>query len=118
MRGTAEGVTFDDIASLLEDATMGDRIVRKFATWADFLDDRGYQRGLVLGRIHGRTQGLAEGREEAFAKLRTMLKRQLARRFGTLPDALVISIDQAAEADIEHWMDRVVDAASLDAVFG
>jgi hypothetical protein len=102
------GATFDEIESLLEGSTMGERIVRKFATWADFLEDRGMKRGLEQGR--------EEARDEILGKLRAVFKRQLVRRFGDVPDSIGIRIDQAAEADIERWMERVVDAGSVDAV--
>jgi hypothetical protein len=45
------------------------------------------------------------------------LKRQLIKRFQTLPVSIAARIDQAPEADIERWADRLLDARSLDAVF-
>jgi predicted transposase YdaD len=107
-----DGATFDEIESLLEGSAMGERIVRKYATWADFLEDRGLQRGLAQGREEGREQG----REEVLGKLRIVFKRQLVTRFGALPDSIGIRIDQAPEADIERWMERVVNAPNVDAV--
>jgi hypothetical protein len=42
----------------------------------------------------------------------------LTRRFGALPDWASARL-QAAHADqLEQWADRVLDAATLEAVFG
>jgi hypothetical protein len=49
--------------------------------------------------------------------MRELLKRQLIKRFQTLPVAIAARIDQATEADVERWADRLLDAGSLDAVF-
>lgn len=46
-----------------------------------------------------------------------VLKRQLARRFGPLPDALLQRIDSAPREHLELWLDRILEAASLDEVF-
>ncbi|MEI8303237.1 MAG: Rpn family recombination-promoting nuclease/putative transposase [Burkholderiales bacterium] len=59
-------------------------------------------------------QGRQEGRQEGEALL---LQRQLARRFGPLPPAVVERIASATPAQLEQWGDRVLDAASLEAVF-
>jgi hypothetical protein len=98
------GVSFDDIEALLEGTTMGERFVRKYATWADAIEDKGMQRGL------------AQAREEAVEKLRFLLKRLLQQRFGDLPPLVVVRLDQAAEADLERWIERVVNAGTVEAV--
>jgi hypothetical protein len=90
------------IENLLESEAMGERYQRKFATWADYLEDQ------------GRQKGLAEGRAQA---LRETLKRQLVHRFGSLPEALQATIDQAAVETLERWIDRAFEAATCEAVF-
>jgi Arc/MetJ-type ribon-helix-helix transcriptional regulator len=90
------GVTFDEIEALLEGKAMGERFVRKYATWADALRD--------------------EGRKESIEIVRTALKRLLARRFGEVPAAAVARIDEATGNELERWFDRVLDAGSVDAV--
>ena len=47
-----------------------------------------------------------------------MLERQLQRRFGRLPPATARRLDGASQADLEAWADNVLDADSLDEVFG
>ena len=59
-------------------------------------------------------RGIEKGIERGEAML---LQRQLARRFGILPDTLLERIAQASKIDIEQWGDRILEAASLDDVF-
>ena len=55
-----------------------------------------------------------EGRQEG---VRAVLERLLFRRFGELPQAVGEQLGGAAEAELESWADRVLDAAKLDDVF-
>ncbi len=63
--------------------------------------------GVQKGRQEGRQEG------EAFA-----LQHLLARRFGAIPPEMVARIAGAPREEIERWLDRVLDARSLDDVFG
>jgi predicted transposase YdaD len=65
-------------------------------------------------RIEGWAQGLAEGRSQA--KAETLL-RQLQKRFGDIPAATQKRILAARTADLDRWLDRVLDAETLAAVF-
>jgi hypothetical protein len=56
----------------------------------------------------------ARGRREGE---RIALVRLLERRFGALPAALSARVAGANEQVIERWLDRVLDATSLDDVF-
>lgn len=47
----------------------------------------------------------------------TALTRLLTRRFGALPSALSMRLQSATQAQIETWLDRILDANSLDDVF-
>jgi len=60
-------------------------------------------------------QGVQKGRQEgeAFA-----LQHLLARRFGAVPPEMVSRIAGAPREEIEMWLDRVLDAHSLEDVFG
>ena len=62
-----------------------------------------------------REEGMQRGRVEGE---RTVLERQLQRRFGRLPPATARRLDGASQADLEAWADNVLDADSLDEVFG
>ncbi|WP_432280348.1 DUF4351 domain-containing protein [Rivihabitans pingtungensis] len=46
------------------------------------------------------------------------MQRQLTRRFGELSAAQQARLAAATPAQLETWGDRVLDAASLDEVFG
>jgi hypothetical protein len=48
---------------------------------------------------------------------RTALLRQLTRRFGAVPEPVTARVAAATPADIERWLDRILDATSLDDVF-
>jgi len=71
--------------------------------------------GLRRGRAEGRVEGRIEGRVEGQAEL---LLRQLARRFGTIPDTTTARIRSATAAQLEIWALNFVDAETLDEVFG
>jgi hypothetical protein len=67
----------------------------------------------ILGKPHyerGRDEGVAQGQ-------RTTLIRQLTRRFGPLPQSVEARVAGAGAEDLERWLDRILDAASLDEVF-
>ena len=56
-----------------------------------------------------------EGRKEGEV---LMLRRQLARRFGTVPVWTEERLRQAGEKDLEIWIDRILDAGSVEELFG
>ena len=59
-----------------------------------------------------------EVRADAEAEtLANTLSRLLGRRFGTLPLDTTERIRSAKTAELNEWMDRVVDAASVADVF-
>lgn len=60
--------------------------------------DEGEQKGLLRGE-------------------RTLLTRQLVRRFGPLPDAIQAYLESATAEQLETWSDRILDAKTLDDVF-
>jgi predicted transposase YdaD len=103
-----------DVENLLEGDEMGERFERKFATWADALEDQGVQKGLAKGREEGRVEGRGEG--ELIA-LRSTLLRLLGRRFGQASGAAGARIEQASLDQITRWIDRVLDAPTIDDVF-
>ena len=70
-------------------------------------EERGLERGLKRGKAEGLERGKAEG-----------LTRLLERRFGSLPGTARDRIAAAGPGELDSWLDRVLDADSLDAVFG
>ena len=49
---------------------------------------------------------------------RAVLERQLRHRFGPLPAVVVARLGRATADDLESWTDNVLDAETLDGVFG
>ena len=77
--------------------------------------DEGMQQGRVQGMEQGRVQGMEQGLVQG---QRAVLERQLTRRFGQLPLATESRLGRASTADLETWAENVLDAETLDDVFG
>jgi hypothetical protein len=61
---------------------------------------------------------IAEGKQEGLQQGEMLaLQRLLAKRFGGIPAETIALISNAPLADIEHWLDRVIDAKQLSDVF-
>ena len=81
-------------------------LAEKFDQWAEEHKRQGLQEGRMEGRVEGRVEGET-----------LVLQRLLFRRFGPLPNEVLARIAAASEADITRWVDRVLDAVSLEEVF-
>ena len=66
------------------------------------------------GMQQGMQQGMQEGRIEGE---RAVLERQLRRRFGLLSPEVAERLSQASAADLETWVETVLDAETLGDVF-
>jgi hypothetical protein len=67
--------------------------------------------GRAEGRVEGRVEGLAEGRAE-------LLIKQLAAKFGALPEVSVQRIRAASVDELDRFGELVLSAESLDEVLG
>jgi predicted transposase YdaD len=67
------------------------------------------------GRVEGRAEGKAEGKVEG--KAETLL-RLLDRRFHGVPKAYRTQVLAANADQLDTWIDAVLDAESIDAIFG
>ncbi len=72
------------------------------------------QRARDEGIEQGRVEGIREGRLKGE---RTVLERQLRRRFGRLSPAAAERLREASAADLEAWAENLLDARTLDDVF-
>ena len=72
------------------------------------------QRARDEGVREGIREGIREGRVEGE---RTVLERQLRRRFGLLSPAVVDRLHKASVADLEAWAENLLDARTTDDVF-
>ena len=71
---------------------------------------RAIEKGIQQGLQRGLQQGILEG--EA-----SLLRRQLQRRFGRLPDWVEERLEKASREELECWADRVIEAEALEEVF-
>jgi predicted transposase YdaD len=69
------------------------------------------RQGMAAGRVEGRTEGLAEGGRAVFQRLVT-------KRFGTTPDWVNERISQLGIEELENLSARLLDARSLEELFG
>lgn len=69
---------------------------------------------IELGKLDRQREGLAEGRTEGRAEL---LSRQLTLKFGELSAEIQQRLQQAGEAELDIWAERVLFAESIDEVF-
>ena len=74
----------------------------------------GHREGRQEGRREGRQEGLQQGLQEGEARL---LLRQLQKRFGEVPDWVRSRLNDAPLEQLESWGERLLDAASLEALF-
>ena len=83
------------------------------------LGQRLREEGRTVGIAEGRITGLAEGRTEGrITALTESLTRLLQSRFGPLPPPARSRIAAASPTELENWLDQVLDAPSLEAIFG
>ncbi|MGI9213334.1 MAG: DUF4351 domain-containing protein, partial [Methylococcaceae bacterium] len=68
------------------------------------------EKGRHIGLEQGLERGLLNGE-------RTILLRQLKKRFGPLPEYLEQRLTTATQTQLEYWTDRVLEARTLDTVF-
>ncbi|MHA7881203.1 MAG: Rpn family recombination-promoting nuclease/putative transposase [Saccharospirillum sp.] len=76
--------------------------------------EEGLEQGLEQGREQGREQGLEQGISQGE---RTLLKKQLIRRFGPLSQQAIARIESAPSAQLELWAENLLDAKTLEDVF-
>ncbi len=62
----------------------------------------------------GIAKGMAKGMVEGESRI---LKRQLERRFGVLPEWATEQLNHAKEKELEAWSEEVLTAPTLEAVF-
>ncbi|WP_459827960.1 DUF4351 domain-containing protein, partial [Hydrogenophilus islandicus] len=66
----------------------------------------------------GIEQGIQQG-ELLWKRVQTAsnLRRLLSKRFGPIPTEIELRISAASLEELESWLDRILDAPTLDAVF-
>ena len=92
------------------------------STVAEAWMQEGEARGKAAGLAEGEARGLAEGEARGLAegevrgKAETLL-RLLERRFGCVPESARARVAHGSAAELDAWLDALLDAHSLEAVF-
>lgn len=97
-----------DVRALLRDQ-LTPEAERWWMTWAEQLENRSIERGVVQGREEERTRLLE--------KLRQQLTLRLQDRFGTLPDEVLRSVAAADEAELDRLTAGLAGPATLETLF-
>ena len=113
IRGTVKGAARDVLDKKMVDAEAEHKAGQEEGVMGRMMEKL-IAEGRVEGEELGIAKGRAEGRTEGEAK---SLSRLLERRFGPLPAAVKSRIDGADLNQLDAWIDRVLDAKSLDAMF-
>ncbi len=111
---------FEQVSDLQEVRIMlADRIDEWFRDAAAKGQKEGMRQGFLQGIEEGRQKGLQEGRQEGRHEGELLsLERILCKRFGPVPPHIKERWQAAEPAQIGAWIDRSIEAESLDAVFG
>ena len=110
IRDSVVGAALDELEEKLAAARAGqtEGIV---GTIMEKLRAEGEAKGEARGLAKGEARGLAKGEAKSLIRL-------LERRFGPLPAAVKARVDGADLDQLDVWIDRVLDAKNLNAVFG
>ncbi|HAR59873.1 MAG: hypothetical protein ACJAZ5_002863 [Alloalcanivorax venustensis] len=82
-------------------------ITNRFEEWKE--------RQRLVGVRQGVEQGIEQGRLDGE---RALVLRLIQRRFGEVPPSVHKRLQSARQHQLETWADRVLDADSLDDIFG
>ncbi|WP_420584040.1 Rpn family recombination-promoting nuclease/putative transposase [Ruegeria sp.] len=110
IRQTAQGAALEELERKLAAARAG-QTEGILGTIMEELRAEGEAKGEARGIAKGEAMGLAKGRKQDLIRL-------LERRFGALSEADRARIEGAGLDQLDAWIDRVLDAKSLKAVFG
>ena len=109
IRSTTKGEALDILDKKIADAKAKHKAGQKESVMGRMMENL-IDEGRVEGRVEGEVRGIAKGEAKSLTRL-------LERRFGPLPAAIKSRIDGADLNQLDAWIDRVLDAKSLDAMF-
>jgi predicted transposase YdaD len=84
--------------------------VRRMPITLNLKDNPFFQEAFAEGEEQGRVEGRVEGEHR-------LLSKQLERRFGPLPEAVMARLTAAGSEELERWGVRLLTARSLAEVF-
>ncbi|WP_298128557.1 DUF4351 domain-containing protein [Ferrovum sp.] len=83
--------------------------------WAHQYKTEGMQQGMRQGMQQGMQQGVQQGMQQGEA---LALQKLLTKRFGAISPEILAQISSARTEQIELWLDQVMDAQSMETLFG
>ena len=91
--------------------------------WVDQLLEQGKVMGIKQGKDEwlqkGVQKGKAVGKREGVQKGQTaLLARMIRKRFGSVPAWAAEKLEQATTAQLEQYAERLLDAETVEAIFG
>jgi predicted transposase YdaD len=105
LMGVNDALTLEELNVLFEALPAKEK--KTMMTLAEQLEARGEARGEAEGEARGEARGE-----------RKLLVRQLAHKFGELPDAARRRIEEADETQLISWAEKVLSAETLSDVLG
>jgi predicted transposase YdaD len=79
---------------------------------------QGIQQGIQQGMQQGIQQGVQQGMQQGMQhEARMLLERLLSKRFGALGEETHLRLQNATLEQLNHWVDRILDASTLSSVF-
>ena len=108
------------VLALEKDAAKRAKYMEFIDSYASLTDSelrRYQQEGNIVAEFYqrAREEAIERGRAEGG---RAVLERLLRRRFGDLSPEATERLRRAPEAELADWTDRLLDATTLDEVFG
>jgi predicted transposase/invertase (TIGR01784 family) len=91
------------------------RYVREVNAIKDYHWDEGLAKGVELGTAKGMEIGRSEGKAEG---MKSLLMRQLERKFGPLSPEHQAILDAATIEQLETYSEALLTSSTIDAVFG
>jgi hypothetical protein len=99
-------LTYDKLVELKAEQKVYERLSKQ-------VTEKAFQDGIEKGL----EKGIEKGIEKRLEAQRAQMLRLLTRRFGAVPDAMAARVAGAGAEDLDRWLDRILDAASLDELF-
>lgn len=114
--GRLPGGAVTHVDDLQEMRTM---LADRFQEWREEFERQASQDGLRKGMQQGLQQGMQQGMQQGLREGEArLLLRLLASRFGDLPQSVQVRVQHADVSQLERWGDQLLNACTLEDLFG
>jgi len=94
-------------------------LAERLEEWALGYKAEGKAEGIQQGMKKGVQQGKAEGVQQGMQRGEALaLQKLLSKRFGAMPSEVLTKIAGASPAQVDVWLDQVLEAKRLEDLFG